>query len=272
MHEYLPPSPPAREEPVTSFPPPSPSPSGRSGSRLLTFLIGGAVCLALAAFAAAVLGVGWMAYDEIQYTNATATAEAQLPPPGWSLVIDEAFVSNQNDWDVGPQESEYGSAYLALEDECYQWQFVANSDAGMSWWAFPFFDHRLADFYASMECRLVGGNVSDSDCGLAFRILDAENYYTFVVAGDQLVNIAVFKKGEWIELFPWEYTDLVRPDGVNRLAVLAKGTHYKFFINGQLVHELDDDRLATGKVGMLADVWGENEAEFQFDNFQVYEQ
>lgn len=248
---------------------PSPTPKSKAG--LLGVLIGCAVCLAVAAALAAMLGVGWLAYDEIQNDNATATALAQLPPHGWSLSIDEQFVSNENDWDTGPIEIDYGTAHLTLKDESYHWRLEANSEKGMGWWEYPFFDHRLGDFYATVECSLMGGDVSGSDCGLAFRILNSENYYTFVVADDQLMNIALAKKGTWIEVLPWEYTNLVRPGQVNQVAVLAEGTRYRFFINGRFAYELDDDRLAAGKVGMLADVWGENEAEFAFDNFQVYE-
>lgn len=58
---------------------------------------------------------------------------------------------------------------------------------------------------------------------------------------------------------------------MNRLAVLAEGNHYRFFINSQFAYELDDDQLAGGTVGLVAALSGENNAEFKFDNFQVYE-
>lgn len=248
-----------------------PLPPRKPKMGLLGMLIWGAVCLALTAVAAAVLGFGWLVVDEMHYIDATATAEAQLPPPGWSPTIDEQFVSNENDWDTGLQEIEYGTADLTLEDGSYRWQLAANSKTGITWWAYPFIDHRVGDFYATAECRLVRGKASGSSCGLAFRIADGKNFYKFVVADDQRLEIAIVEKGEWVELLPWEDTDLVRPGEMNRVAILARGTHYRFFINGELAHELDNDQSATGGVGILADVWGENEAEFEFSSFQLYE-
>jgi len=184
--------------------------------------------------------------------------------------MDVQFGSNENDWDVGSLENSYGHAELSIVSGHYEWRLEANSEKGMLWWAFPTF-HCPNDFYASTDCHLNGGNASATACGLVFRLIDGGNFYKFAVSEGQIMNIMLEKNGEIVNLFPWGSTDLVQPGETNRIAVLAKEAHYQFFINGQLAYELDDDQLTSGSVGLVADNWSGEEAEFQFDNFQLYE-
>lgn len=270
-------------------------PSHQPRTGLWIGLIGVAFCLIVAIILVGLGGLGWIAYTglqgdnatatsqalsdsatattQAQYDRATATARAQivLPPPGWSRIIVERFSPARSSWMVDFMEIDAGTADLAMEHNRYRWRLEANSDKGLIWYAYPGLGRQLRDFYASVECSLVSGDASVSDCGLAFRILNDDNYYRFVVAEDQLVNITLTRKQEWLELLPWERSPLIRPGKMNQVAVLVEGTHYQFFINGQFVYELDDDQLAGGKAGVLADVWGKNKAEFDFDNFHIYE-
>jgi hypothetical protein len=258
---------PSREEPVTDYS--SVSAPGHPSRWLVVIVLGGVACLVVGVIFAAVAGVGWLAYLGVQ--NGDETAQIVLPPTGWLVTVDEDFASKRNDWEVGAQEVDYGKVDLAIQDDRFWWQLEPNSDEGMSWWSFPVFDHRLGDFYVSTECRLTSGDAANSAYGLAFRVLNSDNYYRFVIGEDQSFSVSLIEKGEWLELLSWKSTDLVRPGAVNQVAVLAKGAHYQFFINNGLAYEVDDDRLSDGWVGIIADVWGENKAEFEFDNFQVYE-
>ncbi len=85
------------------------------------------------------------------------------------------------------------------------------------------------------------------------------------------MDVELLRDNEWIRLLDWTETSLVHPGERNQLAVLAEGTHYKFFINGELAHELDDDQLSGGAFGLGVDVWDVEGITFEFDNLQVYE-
>jgi hypothetical protein len=56
----------------------------------------------------------------------------------------------------------------------------------------------------------------------------------------------------------------------NRLSVVAVGSHLMFYINDQLVAELDDDTLQHGFVGVYINLEGGNAlANVVFDNFEL---
>lgn len=231
-------------------------------------LFGIMVCMIVVAIPAGI--AGW-AYTRLQNDSATATAQAVLPPPGWSLTIDEQFVSSKGHWGIGSFESEFGTAKLSIENGLYQWQAEANSRDGSGWWEFPVFDHRLDDFYASVDCRQIDGDIAGANYGLVFRFLNDDNYFYFFVADDQLMRIGLRREGMWSDTLPWKHTELVRPGEVNRIAILAEGTRYKFYINSTLAYVLDDDQFSGGRVGLIVELMDKNKAEFQFDNLQLYE-
>lgn len=277
-----------------------------SRTGLWVALIGVATCLILVIILVSLAGMGWLASAGIQDGNATATTQAQndsttatsqaqndnatataqiqnydptataqarfVPkPPGWFWIIGDKFVSNDRGWRSGFHQGDYGSATLLFGSGVYRWQVEANSEEGILWWEYPDWHSHPGLFYASVDCRLTSGKASGTGCGLIFHLLDDDNFYEFIIGEDQLMNVALNKEDEWFYLLPWEHTELIIPGESNRLTVLAERTHYSFFINGVLAYELDDDSLRGGKIGLVVDVWGENKAEFEFDNFWIYE-
>lgn len=254
--------------PVSEQPPPAGSKTG-----LWIGVIGVAACLILVIVLGAVVGLGWLVYSQMQTDNATATAQANvtLPPPGWSSSLDDQFSSNQHDWLVGTFDDDYGEADLAVDGGGYKWTVKPATDEGVFWWEYPAFDRDLDDFYLSVDGRLLNGDIYEADYGLVFRMVDENNFYFFAVSEDQYMKIELLKDNEWLTLLDWAETPSIQPGEANRLAVLTEGIHYKFFVNGALVHELDDDQLSGGSVALGADVWDVAGASFEFDNFQVYE-
>ena len=49
----------------------------------------------------------------------------------------------------------------------------------------------------------------------------------------------------------WTKSNAIKPNGVNQLDVLARGSHFIFTINGQVVSEVDDDTFSQGMVGLM---------------------
>jgi hypothetical protein len=48
----------------------------------------------------------------------------------------------------------------------------------------------------------------------------------------------------------WKRSDRIKPYGVNQLEVLARGAHFTFTINGQIVSEVDNDHFSQGLAGL----------------------
>lgn len=257
-------------QPTPEFKPSSPSPSR---TWLWVALIGVAACLVLAIIVAAIGGLGRLVYGQAQTDSAADAAqvgEAELPP-GWSSSMDDDFTSNRNDWLTGSFDDDYGKAELAVEDGLYRWSVKAASDEGVFWWVYSELNREPGDFYLSVDGRQRDGDVSNADYGLIFRFVDEDNFYFFAISDDQHMMVELLQDNEWITFIDWKETSLVRPGQVNRLAILAQGTHYEFYINGEPAGELDDDRLSGGTAGLGVDVWTVEGATFEFDNFQVYQ-
>jgi hypothetical protein len=65
---------------------------------------------------------------------------------------------------------------------------------------------------------------------------------------------------------------VVRLGETNCLSVVAVGSHLMFYINDQLVAEVDDKALRRGFVGVVIDLQGGGAlAEVEFDNFELRE-
>lgn len=278
-------------QPSSEYEPSSPD---EARTRLGYILIGVVACLIVAIILASFAGLGWIAYTGSQDGHATATSRAQqdntaptsqdgddnvegasqtqivLPPPGWTLLINDQFALNSNGWTAGSREEKYGDGAFFLENQRYRVRVEANSDEGLAWWVNSNFYHQTEDLYLSVKCRLVGGDPASSACGLAYRINDG-SYYYFVISEDLFMAVVLVHPDEWSYLVAWEHTDLVQPDQLNQLAVLAEGEHYSFFINGEIVSELDDNQLSRGETGVIVNIWGKNKAEFEFDDFRLYE-
>jgi hypothetical protein len=54
------------------------------------------------------------------------------------------------------------------------------------------------------------------------------------------------------------------------MAITALESHFYFYINDELVAELEDDRLSSGQVGLLIGLFEEgDEGEWLFSDFEV---
>lgn len=200
----------------------------------------------------------------------TALAAEAFPPADWQMVLDDPFDTNQNRWDIGKITSDWGNIDQAITGGIYDWSFDSFETDGFMQWSLANATQRLDDFYVSVEMIQSAGTPYTMSGGLLFHFLDPKNLYVFDSDGSQQASIAILKDDEWEFLLDWTYLPELRRDGVNRLTVLARGKHYKFFVNDVLVHEMDDAQLTGGGAGIIASIHDDGEAEFQFDNFKLY--
>jgi hypothetical protein len=184
----------------------------------------------------------------------------------WPVVITETFDDNSNEWFVGKSNDKYVNSIVAITDGQYLVDVTALQ--GVFWWLSPTMKN-LTDFYATVEVNNLTGPAT-ADYGLAFRISSGNKYSFGIAAADQVYGFAMSNNGEWTTIIKWTSSSLINASGSNQIGVLAEGASFSFFINGELVDQVDDATLKMGKVGIqleLADAG--DKAQIAFDNFAV---
>ena len=127
----------------------------------------------------------------------------------------------------------------------------------------------VEDFYLAVDCQQISG-AEDAACGVLLRKMDGDHYYYYFSIGtDQSVRMQAWLESEWTSLLN-EKNQAIQPWKVNRMIVIAQGSHFLFLVNGQYVAELDDENIALGKVGLMIGLnHAEDTAAFEFDNFEL---
>ena len=214
-----------------------------------------------------------------QVVQATATAQAQatatveagmdatlLEASHWPIVLYDDFGADVNDWPSGDYSDELVEGSRQFTGGQYLWE--ATAFGGVVWWSIPDVAS-VSDLYLTVEVQRIGGD-TDSQYGLLFRRADRDNYYIFRIRDDGDYQFRTRYEGEWQTLISWTESDTIQPGEINRLTVVAEGSHFTFYINNQHVDEYDDSRLSSGTSGLLLGLDDEGDtATFEFDNFEL---
>jgi len=204
--------------------------------------------------------------------HATATAEASIdaPPPEaarWPLLFLDTFSSAGNDWTIGDYSDELIEGNRRITGDKYHWQ--ATASGGVVWWSMPDLD-TLSDFYLTVEGQQISGD-TDTQYGLILRRADSDNYYIFRIRDDGDYQFRVRHEGEWNTLINWTASPLIRPGQMNRLAIVAEGSNFVFYINDQYVADYTDSKVSEGKIALVIGFDDEGDTGvLEFDNFEVH--
>lgn len=201
---------------------------------------------------------------ESEIAHAMVTEASQ-----WPLVMFEEFdPSNPNQW--GTNSHSFSRANITREIVgTYRWQVEALLD--VTAWAHPayFRWEKVKDFYISVDCKRISGP-KDSKVGLVFRSSDG-NLYIFRFRGDQRFSVYRLQyESRWTTLIPCKHSYAIKPDEVNTLMVVGKGSKFVFFINDVYVGSVEDHQLDEGGIGVAVSLHHPGDvATFEFDNFEL---
>ena len=176
----------------------------------------------------------------------------------WATILFENFSSNDNNWLVGSQTSEYFDPLnRVITDGRYRWEAHVSkaSSISTSWLG----AYRVSDFHLIANAKHTLGSRAGGSWGLIFRIQDYRNYYYFHMTDSQFFAVSVTRDGQWHNAVDWTRTDAIKPMGNNQLEVVARETHFIFLINGQVVAEIDDDHYSQGLVGVAVEGYNAGE-------------
>ena len=153
----------------------------------------------------------------------------------------------------------------AIASQLYQWKTPEEGQALSGNWqldqnsilqsstseSFPllvFQQPIFGDFEYSAEFLIESGQ-ADRYAGIAFRIIDENNYYIVrASASEQSVTFSRFNNGSRQIL--QTFSSNVAFQEWQILKVIAKGAEFKLFLNNQVVGEIQDKGWKTGRVGL----------------------
>lgn len=207
---------------------------------------------------------------EVQNAKTLATAQAleqQFQASlEWPEYFFDSFEQASNGWPTGRQEDVLANIQWDYTDGKYRWSAQANQ--AFVWWAIPEMDP-IEQFTISLGAQQVRGPDS-AEYGIIFRRTIDDEYYLFEISELGVFSVYVFQNGEWEALIDWTETATIHPGEQNQMAITALQSHFYFYINDELVAELEDDRLSSGQVGLLIGLFEEgDEGEWLFNDFEV---
>lgn len=194
----------------------------------------------------------------------------ELPAAHWPQVLAESFDSNVNGWNPFANfNDEFGTRTFAFSSGSYRWSVEPERDVNLH--DAPEMN-ALTDFFAAVTVRQSAGPDS-ADYGLAFRVVSSggiDSFHAFTISNTQQYSWQVLNDGQWTTLIPWTTHEAIIPGGANRIAVLAEGEHFSFFVNDQLIDEGEDATHVQGRAGLVVDLFDPGvPGEFVFDDFEV---
>ncbi len=107
---------------------------------------------------------------------------------------------------------------------------------------------------------------TDIGYGLAFRLRDALNNYTFVITKSGSYSLIKYLDSQPTYLIPYRKTRSLNPDGKNIMRVECVGDTFTLFINENLVETVVDDTFAAGKLGFMS----YRGVDAVFDNAEIF--
>lgn len=200
-------------------------------------------------------------------TSSVELAQTANARAAWPSVISDTFSTrNTNDWSVGNQESDFAIVQRSLAGGVYRWFVQTKSDVFVrSNNSLP----RVGDFYFAVDVQQLSGPPS-TNYGIVFRERDDANMYYFSVQEVGRCTLIRLDDDESLPLLRAFCGEAIHPGEVNRLAVSADGPHLLFYINGQLIGEVNDDGLSTGTLTIAVAVAEANQtALVEFDNAEL---
>lgn len=189
------------------------------------------------------------------------------------VTIAEDFSSNENKWPDHDVDNDYVTGFRKFVDETYQ--FKARSKQCCTYRAVNFV---LQDFWYNLDASLIEADANPSYTAIVLSIRDNSWYRYYMVYyyldGYFMVEKST-ERNELTRLIDRTYHPaiVIEPGKTNRLGILAEGSKYTFFFNGETIASFEDSSyLSPGGIGFGIDVERADDLlHVQFDNLEIRE-
>jgi len=190
-------------------------------------------------------------------------AEEELPA---GVLLQEDFETNSGNWIL---ESDMDAEATITGG---QLQLVINS-ANLVAWA-ELSGRKYDDFVLEVDASQLAGP-DDNSYGVIFRMKEQTEFYRFDVSGDGYYEFSRRNNDEinpWTSITEWLASDAIHKGAsTNQIKIVAQGSHFTFYVNGQQVAESDDDNYRSGTIGLDAGSFSEAGVQVAFDNLTISE-
>jgi hypothetical protein len=191
--------------------------------------------------------------------QSTATQAA-----GWKTIFFDTFDTNSQGWFTGAIDNAYAKMDFQIQDGKYHWDATAHKGFIQR---MPIDTRSLSDFLISVDAGQISGS-DRASCGLIFRQDTNGNYYYFAINNSaQQYWFEKWADGQWSTIIDATYTSAIAKGKPSRIAVLAEGAQFMFFINDQFVAQANDATIQKGITGLaIAIDQADLQGSFEFDN------
>ncbi len=199
---------------------------------------------------------------------ATATVVAHVTEQAQYEFI-EKFDTNKHRWRAGREDNEYWTGTIKISGGIYTWQVTDVRSAFISWTDFPVANY-VRDFDAYVDTKFPDAEPGIVCSAFLFRVStvgwDDGGYY-FGLCNDGFVSVSYHTEADGWERIGTRIYQNHKANDWNRLEVSARGSHFKFFINGEMIYEMDDDRRESGSLALAIELNEKAPVTIWFDNF-----
>lgn len=195
-------------------------------------------------------------------------AEGDIEISNPDLVIDIDF-SDEDDWEF--YEEDTRSVRVDEDDEVYLIEVENTEDSSFLWGQ----DSReFSDVVIQVDTDQLSREENNGYGVICRAEPDNTGYgYIFYISGDGFVSIFLNNGDDSEFLSEWESSDAINQGrDENTITVICVGEYLGFYVNGELVAEVEDDTFNEGVVALAASIFEEGEdVEIAFDNLLVWE-
>lgn len=203
----------------------------------------------------------------IESTNTAEAFQATVTSAEskWKTVFADNFDSKPKNWDEISSDIDNAKSIIEVIDGKYSWDIESHQPV-TNWAIAP--TRSLKDFVLNVDARQISGP-STADYGVIFREDSSFHTYYFGINNNGEYVLQLYNT-DWIDLINYTKSELIHPGEVNHITIVAEGSEFTFFINGQYLTQVSDQRLEKGQAGLTATLQRSNEhAVFEFDNFEL---
>jgi hypothetical protein len=185
-----------------------------------------------------------------------------------SGVLDDGllFADDFSDPNSGWDQFRDGNAITDYEDGGYR---ISVNEDNTDFFANP--GKNFGDVVVEVTADKIGGP-DDNNFGVICRYQDEENFYWFSIGSDGFYGIGSAMDGEYqmIGMEAMEFSGQINQgQAQNEIRAECIGDRLTLYANGTILADVNDNRLQTGDVGLIAGTFDEIGTDILFDDFTV---
>jgi hypothetical protein len=173
-----------------------------------------------------------------------------------------------NDWETYTSAIESGTVDFSIVDGILL-GFVPPT-SGLNFWSLH--DRALTDSVVSITTTQKTSEL-DNGYGLMCRAdpaNDGDGYY-FRISGDGFYAITLVQDEIFTDLVAWTRSAVINQGrAANTIAMACVGDYLALYVNGELVHEINDDRLTRGNTGVVLVGYDNTPVRVAFDDAYIW--